>query len=103
MRVLPLNVCQVVISFSSDVFESMFESDMEEARQKKVEIRDIKAKTLEKLLEFMYTKRLPEQAFLPELIFAADKYNVRDLVSFPVDFPFTFSFLSPRLTFAKRP
>ena len=92
-----------MISFSSDVFESMFESDMEEARQKKVEIRDIKAKTLEKLLEFMYTKRLPEQAFLPELIFAADKYNVRDLVSFPVDFPFTFSFLSPRLTFAKRP
>ena len=103
MRVLPLNVCQVVISFSSDVFESMFESDMEEARQKKVEIRDIKAKTLEKLLEFMYTKRLPEQAFLPELIFAADKYNVRDLVSFPVDFPLTFAFLSPRLTFAKRP
>ena len=92
-----------MISFSSDVFENMFESDMEEARQKKVEIRDIKAKTLEKLLEFMYTKRLPEQAFLPELIFAADKYNVRDLVSFPVDFPFTFSFLFPRLTFAKRP
>ena len=92
-----------MISFSSDVFENMFESDMEEARQKKVEIRDIKAKTLEKLLEFMYTKRLPEQAFLPELIFAADKYNVRDLVSFPADFPFTFSFLFSRLIFARLP
>ena len=103
MRALPLNVCQVVISFSSDVFENMFESDMKEARQRMVVIEDIKAKTIEKLLEFMYTKRLPENAFLPELIFAADKYNVRDLVSFPVDFPFTFSFLSPRLTFAKRP
>ena len=103
MRVLPLNVCQVVISFSSDVFETMFESDMDEARQKKVEIRDIKAKTMGKLLEFIYTKRLPENAFLPELIFAADKYNVRDLVSFPADFPFTFSFLSSRLIFARLP
>ena len=92
-----------MISFSSDVFENMFESDMEEARQKKVEIRDIKAKTMEKLLEFMYTKILPEQAFLPELIFAADKYNVRDLVSFPADFPFTFSFLFSRLIFARLP
>ena len=92
-----------MISFSSDVFENMFESDMEEARQKKVEIRDIKAKTMEKLLEFVYTKRLPEQAFLPELIFAADKYNVRDLVSFPADFPFTFSFLFSRLSFARLP
>ena len=81
----------------------MFESDMEEARQRMVEIRDIKAKTIEKLLEFMYTKRLPENAFLPELIFAADKYNVRDLVSFPADFPFTFSFLFSRLIFARLP
>ena len=103
MRVLPLNVCQVVISFSSDVFETMFESDMEEARQRMVEIRDIKAKTIEKLLEFIYTKRLPENAFLPELIFAADKYNVRDLVSFPADFPFTFSFLFSRLISARLP
>ena len=103
MRVLPLNVCQVVISFSSDVFENMFESDMKEARQRMVVIEDIKANTMEKLLEFIYTKRLPENAFLPELIFAADKYNVRDLVSFPADFPFTFSFLSPRLISARLP
>ena len=103
MRVLPLNVCQVVISFSSDVFETMFESDTEEARQRMVVIEDIKAKTMEKLLEFIYTKRLPENDFLPELIFAADKYNVRDLVSFSVDFPITFSFLSPRLIFARLP
>ena len=41
MRVLPLNVCQVVISFSSDVFENMFESDMKEARQRMVVIEDI--------------------------------------------------------------
>ena len=103
MRVLPLNVCQVVISFSSDVFETMFESDMEEARERMVVIEDIKAKTIEKFLEFIYTKRLPENAFLPELIFAADKYNVRDLVSFPADFPFTFSFLFSRLIFARLP
>ena len=42
-----------MISFSSDVFENMFESDMEEARQRMVVIEDIKAKTIEKLLEFM--------------------------------------------------
>ena len=92
-----------MISFSSDVFENMFESDMKEARQRMVVIEDIKANTMEKLLEFIYTKRLPENAFLPELIFAADKYNVRDLVSFPADFPFTFSFLFSRLIFARLP
>ena len=68
-------------SFSSDVFEGMFESSMmEEARLGVVEIQDVKEKTMENLLEFIYTKRLPDGASLPELLYAADKYNVTDLV-----------------------
>ena len=81
----------------------MLTSDMREAKTGVVVLQDIEGKTMEKLLEFIYTKRLPEHAFLPELIFAADKYNVRDLVSFPAEFAFTFSFFYSRLTFAKRP
>ena len=71
------NLC----SFSSDVFEGMFESNLEEARLGVVEIEDIKEKTMENLLEFIYTKRLSDGASLPELLYAADKYNVTDLVS----------------------
>ena len=68
-------------SFSSNVFEGMFESSMmEEARLGVVEIQDIKEKTMENLLEFIYTKRFPDAASLPELLYAADKYNVTDLV-----------------------
>ena len=68
-------------SFSSDVFEGMFESSMmEEARLGVVEIQDVKGKTMENLLEFIYTKRFPDRASLPELLYAADKYNVTDLV-----------------------
>ena len=59
----------------------MFESIMmEEARLGVVEIQDVKEKTMENLLEFIYTKRFPDRASLPELLYAADKYNVTDLV-----------------------
>ena len=71
----------IISSFSSDVFEGMFESNLEEARLGIVEIGDIKEKTMENLLEFIYTKRLSDGASLPELLYAADKYNVTDLVS----------------------
>ena len=40
----------------------------------------VKEKTMEKLLEFIYTKRFSDGASLPELLYAADKYNVTDLV-----------------------
>ena len=59
----------------------MFESNLEEARLGVVEIKDIKEKTMEHLLEFIYTNRLADGASLPELLYAADKYNVTDLVS----------------------
>ena len=72
---------RIMSSFSSDVFEGMFESNLEEARLGVVEIEDIKEKTMENLLEFIYTKRLSDGASLPELLYAADKYNVTDLVS----------------------
>ena len=82
MRVLPLNVCQVVISFSSDVFENMFESDMKEARQRMVVIEDIKANTMEKLLEFIYSGKIEEtEGQLEMLLYAADKYQITELVS----------------------
>ena len=60
----------------------MFESDMKEARQRMVVIEDIKAKTIEKLLEFIYTGEVDGmEDVAEELLYAADKYEIMGLVS----------------------
>ena len=61
----------------------MLTSDMREAKTGVVVLQDIEGKTMEKLLEFIYTGEIEEMDDqLERLLYAADKYEVQDLVGF---------------------
>ena len=56
---------------------------MREAKTGVVVLQDIEGKTMEKLLEFIYTGKIEEiDNQLERLLYAADKYEVQDLVGF---------------------
>ena len=56
---------------------------MREAKTGVVVLQDIEGKTMEKLLEFIYTGKIEEMDDqLERLLYAADKYEVQDLVGF---------------------
>ena len=60
---------------------------MREAKTGVVVVQDIEGKTMEKLLEFIYTGKIEEMDDqLERLLYAADKYEVQDLVSFELVF-----------------
>ena len=59
----------------------MLTSGMVEDRTGVVEIEDIEAETLEKLLEFIYSDQIDDMDDnLYRLFYAADKYEVKGLV-----------------------
>ena len=61
----------------------MLTSDMREAKTSVVVLQDIEGKTMEKLLEFIYTGKIEDMDNqLERLLYAADKYEVQDLVGF---------------------
>ena len=64
-----------VLSASSPVFKKMFASNMEEAAEKKVVINDIKTNIFEKLLIFIYSRKLTVDMdyYANELFLAAEK------------------------------
>ena len=65
----------------------MLTSDMREAKTGVVVLQDIEGKTMEKLLEFIYTGEIGEMDDqLERLLYAADKYEVQDLVGFEMVF-----------------
>ena len=65
----------------------MLTSDMREAKTGVVVLQDIEGKTMEKLLEFIYTGKIEEMDDqLERLLYAADKYEVQDLVGFELVF-----------------
>ena len=56
---------------------------MSEAKTGVVVLQDIEGKTMEKMLEFIYTGKIEEiDNQLERLLYAADKYEVQDLVGF---------------------
>ena len=60
---------------------------MREAKTGVVVLQDIEGKTMEKLLEFIYTGKIEEiDNQLERLLYAADKYEVQDLVGFELVF-----------------
>ena len=60
---------------------------MREAKTGVVVLQDIEGKTMEKLLEFIYTGKIEEiDNQLERLLYAADKYEVQDLVGFELAF-----------------
>ena len=59
----------------------MFKTGMTEVNTGQVDIKDLKEATLGKLLEFIYTGKVAElEDHLEMLLYAADKYQVTDLV-----------------------
>ncbi|CAL1296336.1 unnamed protein product [Larinioides sclopetarius] len=71
----------VVLSARSPVFKSMFTADMKEKTNNCVEIDDLDAETVRRMLLFIYSANLDELEFesAKNLYFAADKYNIVSL------------------------
>lgn len=71
------------LSEASSVFKSMFESDMLEKKNGKVEITDIEPKIFKQMLYFINFSKISfdEVDDLLKLIVAADKYTLTNLVS----------------------
>jgi hypothetical protein len=73
---------KAILAARSDVFAAMFEwSGSTEDQTGEVKIEDIDAKTMKSFIMYMYENRVPEQDADMNLLFAADKYNLDDLVS----------------------
>jgi len=77
-RVFPCH--RVILSSRSSVFERMFDSNMAEAKSGTVVIEDMEADTLQRLLEFTYSCKVTDMQEVMELLYAADKYQMPDLV-----------------------
>jgi len=72
-----------ILAMHSEVFERMFQSNMEESLSNSVEISDIDSKSLEIFLRFLYTLKLPSNLSpktLEAVMLCADKYSVEPLV-----------------------
>ena len=60
----------------------MLKADMEEAKTGVVDVVDVEEKTMEKLLEFVYSGKIEDMDDqLEMLLYAADKYEIRGLVN----------------------
>ena len=64
-----------VLSARSPVFTKMFLSDMKEAADNKVEIKDVEPSSFEMFLQFIYCGKIPEdlQHYAIDLFVLADK------------------------------
>jgi hypothetical protein len=72
---------KAILAARSDVFSAMFEmSSSIEANTGEVKIEDIDAKTMKSLILYMYQNHVPKQDADINLLLAADKYNLADLV-----------------------
>ena len=59
----------------------MQKADMEESKTGVVDVVDVEEKTMEKLLEFIYTGQIEDMGDqLETLLYAADKYEIQGLV-----------------------
>ena len=64
------------------MFERMLKTDMVEAQTGEVVTQDIEEKTMEKMLEFIYTGEIENMGNqLEMLMYAADYYEIQGLVS----------------------
>ncbi|XP_054721492.1 protein roadkill-like [Uloborus diversus] len=71
---------KAILAARSPVFSAMFEHDMEEKKQNRVEITDTDPEVLKEMLRFIYTGKSPNLENIPdELLAAADKYALERL------------------------
>jgi len=68
-----------ILAARSPVFAAMFAHDMQESRRGLVDISDVAAPTLATMLDWLYGAPLPQEALSPQLLAAADKYDLADL------------------------
>jgi len=76
---------RVVLAMGSPVFERMLANSMKEGEERRCVIRNVSFETLQFLLEYIYTKCLPETAslnlqYLRELLVLADQYDVKEML-----------------------
>ena len=73
-------VHRVILAAASPVFHAMFESEMQE-RSGIIKISDFDSAVVSNLLAFIYTDEAPNLEMLAkELLLAADKYDIQELV-----------------------
>ena len=78
---------KIVLSSRSDVFATMFKNkSMSEAQSGVVEIDDFKADVIEAMIDFIYNDEIKEKKKITaNLLRAAEKYNIGDLVEFCIE------------------
>jgi hypothetical protein len=72
-------VHKLVMVMASKVFQKMFETDMKEANNKEVELKDIKLETLKTLLKYIYTDQIDDKDVTVAVLAASDMYEVLGL------------------------
>ena len=74
---------KLILSLRSHVFKRMFSSDLKinEKDEATLEIIDISAETMKAFLNFIYTDELKAEEITTNLLFAADKYDVKRLTN----------------------
>ena len=70
---------KLFLSLRSSVFKSYFSHDSKEMQENKIIIKDISADTLETLLHYIYTDNVTEDMISPELMEAAERYDIQRL------------------------
>ena len=74
---------KVILAARSPVFASMFEQNMQESSNNKVEIDDVCPDALKEMLTYIYTGQISDVGNVAyDLLYAADKYQLDDLKSF---------------------
>merc|ERR1739844_324708 len=75
-----------VMACQSDVFAAMFSNSMTEANSGVVKIDDFDAEVIETMIDFIYNDEIQEKKKITaDLLRAADKYNLADLVEVCVE------------------
>jgi len=70
---------KVFLSLRSSVFSTYFLNDSLEKKENRVVITDLSAQTVEAMLNFIYTDQVKTEQITPELLRAADKYDLQRL------------------------
>jgi speckle-type POZ protein len=73
---------RIILGKFSPVFKAMLQSDMVEKESSELTVADIDSKTMQELINFMYTGRVEKiEAVAASLLYAAEKYQVLGLKS----------------------
>lgn len=75
-----LNAHKGQLAASSPVFFAMFQNDWGENQTGKIKITDFSYSTFKEMLRFIYTGRIEEEENLEELMGAAHKYDIQNLI-----------------------